>query len=337
MSTPTVPPFPLKELNELPGAKPVPRPAVTAQTAEASRAPHVGAATPVAPKPAVPTQVPQQKPASIVGEVRKANIQAIPATILAKLQKQKFNSDDLVSPFFRCFLYGDIDSGKTVTAAKFGTPENVRIIMTRQKEQVVGLKGEHYHCFHANTVELFRYAVMYPEAIWPEWAELPDRTLIIDDITQIRDMLNDENTSETVQDMRRISKNSKDDLREMIQLSALTKPMNLIIVGLERSWEEGHEIKVSPDLPPSMSSMLRADLEYVLYLKKNSPTSRTIYTENDREAFIKKDDKGKEQSYFINRFARTKLPMSLNGKGIIKPKETAGLREMWERVRAALR
>ena len=255
--------------------------------------------------------------------------------MLAKLEKQKFNTNDIVSPFFRCLLYGDIDSGKTVTAARFGTPENTRIILTRQKEQVLGLRGEGYKVFHANSVEMLRYAVMYPEVVWPEWAEVPDRTLIIDDVTQVRDMLNDDNTSETVQDIRRISKMSKDELREIIQLSALSKPMNLIIVALERSWEEGKEIKVSPDLPPAMSNMLRADLEYVLYLKKTGPDTRQISTTLDREPFIKKDDKGKEQTYWINRFARTKIPTSLAGKGIVKPKEPADLRALWERVKAA--
>lgn len=277
------------------------------------------------------------KPPSIVGAVAASNLRTLPADLLKRLEKQKFNTNDIVSPYFRCFLYGDIDSGKTVVAAKFGTPETVRIINTRQKEQMFPLMGEGYQAFHANTVELFRNAVMYPEAIWPEWANIPNRTLIIDDITQVRDMLNDSNTSDTMQDMRRISKTSKDDLREIIQLSALTKPMNLIIVGLERTWEEGKEIKITPELPPSMSIMLRADLEYVLYLKKTSPTSRVLYTDMDREPFIKKDDKGKEQTYWINRFARVKLPLSLTGKGIIKPKEEANLRALWDRVRAAVK
>jgi hypothetical protein len=304
------------------------------KTAEAIRVPLTGSV--LVPSPAIAPKPPIPQP-SIVSGVQKANLAALPATVLAKLEKQKFNTNEIVSPYFRCFLYGDIDSGKTVVAARFGTPETVRIIMTRQKEQLFPLQGEDYKAFHANTVELFRYAVMYPEAVWPEWANIPNRTLIIDDITQVRDMLNDDNTSETTQDQRRIAKQSKDDLREIIQLSALSKPMNLIIVGLERSWEEGKEIKVTPELPPSMSAMLRADLEFVLYLKKTSPTTRVLYTETDREPFIKKDDKGKEQTYWINRFARVKLPLSLVGKGIVKPKEEANLRAIWERVRTAVK
>lgn len=304
--------------------------------------------TPSSPTSPTPTQKPgppkppaTPQPTTVTSAVRASNIRTFPPELLARLEKQKFNTNDVVSPWFRCFLYGDIDSGKTVTAARFGTPENVRIILTRQKEQVLPLKKEGYKAFHANTVEMFRYAVMYPEVIWPEWTKLADPTMILDDVTQIKDMLNDENSTnkdgDEVRDIRKISKGSKDDLREIIQLSALNRPMNLIIVALERSWEEGKEIKVSPDLPPSMSNMLKADLEYVFYLKKNSPVSRTLFTEMDREAFVKKDDKGKETPYFINRFARAKLPVSLMGKGIIKPKEPADLRGIWERVRQAIK
>jgi len=281
---------------------------------------------------AKPTQV------SLVAGVNAAAARSIPTAILDKLQKQKFNTGEITTPYFRCFLYGEVDSGKSVCAAKFGTPENTRIILTRQKEQLDPLRKKKYEAFHANTVENFRYAVMYPEAIWPEWANLPDRTLIIDDITQVKDMLNDDNSfndaGAEVKDIRKVSKGSKDDLRDMIQLSALTKPMNLIVTALERSWETGNEIRISPDLPPAMSNMLAADFEFVLNIRKINANARHLITETSREAFIKKDDKGKDTPYQIVRFARNKIPEELVGKGIIKPTEPADLRLLWEKVRA---
>jgi hypothetical protein len=280
--------------------------------------------------------LPTPKP-SMVQQVNAAESRKLSPVLLAKIEKAKFNTDSVVSPFFRCFLYGDIDAGKSYAAAKFGTPENVRIILTRQKEQLVALKGMGYKALHASTVELFRTAVMYPETIWPEWADLPDRTLVIDDITQTKDMLNDENSytdqGTEIRDIRKISKGSKDDLRDMIQLSALGKPMNIIVTALERSWEVGNEVQISPDLPPAMKTMLAADFEYVLNIRKIGG-QRILLTETSRDAAMKKDDKGKDVPYFVCRFARHKLPATLHGTGLVKAKEPADLRALWERVKS---
>ena len=280
-----------------------------------------------------PTSV--QKVAQAVAQATAQK--ALSPQAMALIAKQKFDTSEVSNPFFRCFLYGDIDSGKTVTAARFGTPEDVRIIVTRQKEQMLPLKKLGYKAFHAPKPELLRLAVLYPEQVWPEWAQIPDRTLVIDDVTQVKDYLNDDNSvnadGNEISDIRRISKGSKDDMRELIQLGALQKPMNLILIALERSWEVGKEIRVSPDLPPSMASMINADFEFVFNMVRESAVKRTIITETSRESFIKKDDKGKEQPYQIVRFARNKIPVEYVGKGIIRPREDADLRAIWNRVK----
>jgi len=292
-----------------------------------------GKATPTVTVSPVPAQVAQP----LSQQVNKVLAAAIPAHVMVKVQAQKFEADELTSPWFRCLLYGDIDAGKTVTAATFDTPENTRIIMTRQKEQATPLKGLGYKLFHANTSEMLKYALMYPEAIWPEWAELSNRTLVVDDLTQANDILNDDNSVDAsgreIADIRRKSKGAKDDLREMLQLSALQKPMNLILVALERSWEEGKTTLKQPDLPQGMSKMVRADAEWVLCLRKVG-NQRVLLTETDREAYVKKDEKGKDDTYYIERFARYKMSKLLVGKGIVKPKEQADLRALWERVKA---
>jgi len=269
--------------------------------------------------------------------VQAAGAKTLSPALMKQIEAQKFNTSEIINPYFRCFLYGDIDSGKTTAAAKFDTPEKVRIIVTRQIEQLLPLKKKGYKAFHANTVTLFRTAVMYPEVIWPEWANIEDRTLVIDDMTQAKDIINDDNSSTDegveIKDIRRISKGAKDDMRELIQLSALSKPMNLIITALERSWEVGKEIKISPDLPPSMAGMINADFEFVFNIVKENATTRTLITETARESFTKKDDKGKDVPYQLVRFARNKIPEEWVGRGIIRPREPADLRAVWDRIK----
>lgn len=264
--------------------------------------------------------------ASITSGVSQASAAKIPPNVLDKLQKQKFNTNDIISPWFRCILYGDIDVGKTVTAARFDTPEKVRIIMTRQKEQTLSLQGENYQCFHAENSEMLRYVMLYPEVIWPEWAKIPDKTLVLDDITQAADMAVDDNDSP---DTRKSFKGAKDDLRELIQLGVLRKPMNFIMVALERSTEIGAEIRIGPNLSPSIASMMNADFEFVF----NLVPGRNVLTTSNRQAFIKKDENNKDKTFSLVRFARHKIPVSMQNKGLIKPAEPADLRLIWERVR----
>lgn len=281
---------------------------------------------------------PVVKPASVQQAVNAAAAKQLSPSMMAQIEARKFSTSEIVNPFFRCFLYGDIDAGKTTVAARFGTPEDTRIIVTRQKEQLLPLKKMGYKAFHADTVALFRVAVMYPETIWPEWANIEGRTLVIDDMTQAKDILNDDNSTTDegaeVKDIRRISKSSKDDMRELIQLSALGKPMNIIITALEKSWEVGKQIKISPDLPPSMASMINADFEFVFNIVKENAMTRTLITETSFENFVKKDEKGKDTPYQIVRFARNKIPNEWVGKGIVKPREPADLRALWQRIKS---
>lgn len=281
-----------------------------------------------------PTQV-----TSIASQVNARVAQTLPPAVLAKLNAAKGNTKDITSPYFHCLLYGEIDAGKTVCAAQFDSPEKVRIIMTRRPEQLMSLRDLNYQYIHASSIEIFRNAVMYPEVIWPDWAKLSDRTLVIDDITQAKDMLNDDNefteTGQEIKDFRRISKNSKDDFRSMLQLNALNKPMNLILVAQQKQWEQGREIKINPDLPTGLLGMISADFEAVFNIRKTGQNKRELITDTDREMCTRKDDKGKEQTYQIVTFARHKISKNLAGK-VIKSKEPAELRAVWEKLKSGV-
>jgi len=343
LSTPTVPPFPLKELNELPGAKPVPRPAVTAQTAEASRAPHVGAATPVAPKPAVPTQVPQQKPPQpLTQAVNNANARLSP--LVGKLAARTRSTHDLESPWFRCLIHGEIDSWKTTTACKFGTPEQVRIILTRGEDQLLPVVNQGYKYVKVNDASEFTEALTYCDNIWPDWAKHPEPVLVIDDITRAKDyVVSASKTYEAggqikeYKDNRKIFGVAMGEFDSMFSI-ANRKPIHIIMTALSKVVEGKISLEetVAPDLSQGIGNLVMSDYSFIFFLNKKKPFATRLLTAMDSESVTEYDEQQKKTvSYQRYYFARHKMPHELVGKGILKLYEPADLRAIWEKVKAA--
>lgn len=265
------------------------------------------------------------------------------------LSDQLFNTNDLHAGFFRCIFYGETDSRKTSTAARFGSPDEVRIILVRRPEQMIPLKGLGYTVFLAKDAQDFASAVQDPAALFGEaWAQNPNRTLVIDDITEAKDFLMESNESTVdnygnvheVRDTRKVVKGAKDDMRAILK-SALDAPQNLIVTALSRSIENPatDEERVTVDLPPSISSMFTTDFEYVFYSLKASSTlpQWQCLTSTETRGFKKINEKGREVSYSRSTFAKLKLPLPviMSNPTLIPVRANADLRTIWNTILAA--
>lgn len=308
--------------------------------------------TPDAPTqaPAVaPTQAKTAQPVSTSVFAKTAPVVAAPgiaasvnkvqgATLPVPKGLKKFNTRDTAAKYFHAIVYGETDARKTTTAATFGDPAKVRIIMTRREEQLLPLQAQGYEAAKCEDAESFIYACMYPERLWPEWAALPDRVLVIDDITAAKDMLLDENSTndegKELKDNRKIHVGAKKDMQATMR-SVLAKPQHVIVVALAKVYANDitNEETIGPDLPPAMLNMVTTDFEFVFYIKKGV---YKLLTEEDRTAFQKKDDKGVLKGYVRKIFGKHKLPKALEGTGVIKKEEEMNLIAIWERVQKAI-
>lgn len=265
------------------------------------------------------------------------------------LTDQLFNTNDLSTPFFRCIFYGETDSRKTTTAARFGSPDETRIVLVRRPEQMTPLKGLGYTVFLAKDAQDFASVVQDPASVFGEpWAKNPNRTLVIDDITEAKDFLMESNESTVdnygnvheVRDTRKVVKGAKDDMRSILK-SALDAPQHLIVTALSRTIENpaADEERITVDLPPSISSMFTTDFEYVFYsLKAGSMLPQwQCLTSTETRGFKKIDEKGKEVTYSRSIFAKSKLPLPviLSNPTLLPVRANADLRAIWNSILAA--
>lgn len=271
--------------------------------------------------------------ASLVAGVNKAQGAAIPPPkgLISK------NTDDILMPWARICLYGELDSWKTVTAAHFGSPEDVRIVFTRGEDQLRGLTGEGYKYVEATNVQFLRYAMMYPEQIWPEWAGRENRTVVVDDITRGKEFLVDDNETDDQgrerKDARAIHKGAKDDMGELVS-SLRRKNLHLILVAQAKIYTNNitREETISPDIPPAMSNMLMGDASFIFFLDR---AKRMMLTTQKRETYKAKNEKNVEETFTRSVLARHKLPKALEGKGIINDYEPCDLKALWGKIQAA--
>jgi hypothetical protein len=243
----------------------------------------------------------------------------VPATI------QRFNTKELgTSSFFHFVIYSDTSARKTSTAAQFGTPENTRIIITRRKEQMIPLRDMGYESVVVTSGADLLFALQYPEQIWPDWAKLPDKFLLLDDATEAVEMMLEDEES---RDARQNYKAVKGNLRSAVQ-SVLSKPMHFGIVCMAKVKDNpiSNEERVGPDLPPSMLNLILAEFEFVFYVK----TSKwTLLTDRDRFSFTDTDpsNPNKEKTFTREIFAKNKLSLTQAGKNVLAERRTNGLEE----------
>lgn len=321
-------------------------PQLAGTTARPTTSPVASAAT-VAPKPPVVplsgslTTIPPM-PKVTVTMAQQANSVAgttLSAGTLAKLKARTFNTKELSARWLHAIIYGPTDARKSTSAAEFGSPEDVRIILVRNREQLLPVMDKGYIAFHAETWAQLSMALKYPEQIWPEWAKRPNRTLILDDMTEGKDLAMEDNETTTdaqgnskeVADLRKVVRGAKEDIRDVIK-SVLRKPLNFIIVCMAREWDTTKDQgNIAPDLPQSISNLVTTDFEYVFYVKKDS---WEFITAPLRLPGTRRNEKNKDEAYTRTIFAKHKVPKELVGK-VLKVKEKMDLREIWTRIQNA--
>lgn len=303
-------------------------------------------------KPATPapitngtTQLAASKPPTQAHAPAQANKPVVPSLTAAvnrvqgatmKIPKglELFNTRELSASYFHACVYAETSARKTSTAAQFDTPENTRIILTRSKEQVLPLRDKGYQVAAVQDAESLIFALTYPEQLWPDWAQRPNRTLVLDDATEAVTMLVEDASEidgKEVKDKRRSYSKAGEDLREIIK-SIRRKPMNFIIVALAKVKENPltNEESIGPDLPPSMLSMVMTELEYVFYIKTSS---WKMLTERDF-IMVKETDpnSGKEITFRRQIFAKNKITLGNIGKNLVLKEEDLDLRKFWNKV-----
>jgi len=245
-----------------------------------------------------------------------------------------FNTKELTSGYFHGCVYGDTGVRKSVTAARFGKAATTAIILTRRKEQLIPLRDEGYSVALVENASALRYAAQFPEKLWPDWANVEDRLLVIDDATEAVNMLVEDNQvidGKEVRDPRRSYRAAGEDLKELTK-SCLRKPMHLVLVAVAKVRENSltNEERIGPDLPPSMLSMLLTELEFVWYIK---PSTWKFVTERDFITFQEPDEKGVLRTYRREIFAKSKIPIGLVNKNVLHKEEDMDIRAIWERIR----
>lgn len=283
------------------------------------------------PEQATTTPAVQPKPAVSIATGVNA---VIANTVTLPKGLTKGNTKELTSPWFHGILYSETSARKTSTAAQFDTPENTRIIVTRRPEQLIPLRKLGYEFALCENAAAFKYALQFPEKIWPDWAKRSERTLIVDDATEGSALLLEE-AKETTSHGQKAYGMVKDDFRDMLKIT-LRKPMHLILVALAKVKENGitNADTVFPDLPPSVMNLIGSELEYCFYIKVNNWKLLT-----DRDRFVFQDinpETQKTQSYTREIFAKNKLELPTVGMpGVLAKEEVLNLRAVWEKVKKA--
>ena len=249
---------------------------------------------------------------------------------------------DLQTSYFHGMLYGETDSRKTTTAAQFGGPQRTFILLTRSPEQLIPIRHDNYHYARIEDGQALAWALAFPEkaadaAGFPEWKDTPERVLMIDDMTEGTGQQVDENSTRDdgteVKDGRQIYKAVNDDLR-VIMTGLKKRQMHVIFTALAKvsPSQIANEETVYPDMPTGARSIITADLEFVLFLKKSTGK---MLTSMDYITFTKKDEKtGKPIPGRREVFAKHKLDRALVGRvpPVISKEEPMDLAAFWRKI-----
>lgn len=307
-----------------------------------------------APTPAKPSVPPASSPGTTPAATTSlaAGVNAVVGQkVIVPKGIRAFNTQDLKKEvsFFRGMLYGETDSRKTTTAADFGGPERTFIIGTRAAEQLLPLQERSFHVALIDDGPALSWALQYPDQAarafgFPEFADMlaaPDAepVLMVDDMTEGANFLVDDNSTRDdgsdVKDGRQIYKAVNDNLREIMS-SLKRRRMHLVLTALAKKFETplANEEAIGPDMPTGARSIITADLEHVLFMKKSTHKfiTRPMYIN-----YKKKDEKGKDQLYKREIFAKNKLPkeLALRQPPVLNlsGEEDMDLRAYWNKVK----
>jgi hypothetical protein len=305
----------------------------------------------IASKAVHPSQVaarPGQRPGVLLtkplgprpGSISTGVQRAVSAAVTVPKSVVLGDTNDLGARWFRVMIYGETDSRKSVTAATtFAKPEDVRIILTRRKEQLTPLEGMGYKFAEVTDEAGLVACITHPEAVWsdPTWVNNPNRTLILDDLTEAVGILLDSKdiiNGHVVKNRMRSYDAAGKVLRSSVH-TAFRAPQNIILTATEKIKENprtGND-RVGPELPPSMMSMVTTELEYVFYIRKGvwklfTTTKYEIY--KDRNELT-----GVEEEFTREVFAKNKLPLRYKDAKILAPEEPMDLGAIWQKILGA--
>jgi hypothetical protein len=226
--------------------------------------------------------------------------------------------------YFHGMIYAETSARKSTTAAKMFGKENTIIILCRQPEQLIPLRGAGYKVLHAQDDEALVFALMYPEKAaevllnWPEWASLPNRALVFDDVTEGITLLLERNSTndkgEDRKDMRQVYKFAGEELRGMFQ-TLRRKKLHLILIALAKVTNNdiSNEEVIMPDLPPSMTKFISTDLEFVFFIDKSK---WKFVTDSVYRSYSGTAEKGKPKTFRREIFGKNKLPLAYIDKRV---------------------
>lgn len=298
--------------------------------------------TQVAPKSTAPVSAAPKPATSLVSQVVAASARRSP--MVTKLQGRTKSTFDIVSPWARILVHGEIDSLKTTVAHHFGKPEQCRTILTRGEDQMLPVINEGYKYVKVDNAEEFTEALSYCDSIWPDWAKHPDPILIVDDITRAKDYV--VSSSKYYSDSSGNQKEYKDNRKvfgvAMGEFDAMftianKKPIHIVLTGLSKVVEGKISLEetVMPDLSQGIGNLIMSDYSFIWFLNKKKPVETRLLTEMDNEAVTEYSETAKMNvTYQRYYFARSKVPSELVGK-VIKKYEPANLRAVWDKVMAA--
>jgi hypothetical protein len=305
-----------------------------------------GKVAPVAsPKPA-----PMASIASRLADMLELDAGAPPASLRGG------STNALHTGHFHFMLYGEPNTFKTTVAAEFMGPGHTLIIMTRRESQLTPLARKGYKFLVAEDADSLRWALLHTDkaaelaaqaAGDPEWAPLwkidPDRTLIIDDVTEGTNVLkedymyvlNKELETVRIKDPRQAYKKAADELHDYLKI-VLGRPQHVGLVALDKSFDvEGtSDNRTEPDMPNKMMKLVETELEYVFFFphgdRMQTKTSKVV-----RSAQLE----GKKETVTWNEitFAKCKLPIEYLGKGVVADMAPKNLRVVWAAIQAAMK
>lgn len=241
---------------------------------------------------------------SIASSVVSAANQKVPSGVY------KVDPDSL--DFFHVMLYGNTNSYRTTTAAKFGGPDRTLIISTRSPEQVrIPLRGLGFRGpVLVEDADALVWAIQSPEKAadfidFPEWKDQPDRVLVFDDMTEGMALLVDDNSvrddGREVKDGRQIFGATKQDIRAAVN-SLKRKRLHIVYTALAAEYDD----VICPDMSSGSRKILLADLEYVFYMKPGTKKMRMV---PDRVGYVAKDKFGNDVAKVRDLFAKSKAPV----------------------------
>ena len=279
-----------------------------------------------------------------VDKMLHANAKLSPA--VAKLQARSKTTDQITNPYFRCLIHGEIDSRKTTTAISFSTPELTRVILTRGEDQLLPFRKQKYRFLEVNNATEFTNACTYCDQIWPDWAQLPDRVLVVDDIARAKDYLVKDNETYVVggevrehKDARKIYGAANKAMDEAFTVMN-EKPMHLILVSTSKISENEltQDETIFPDLSPGMRNIVLSDCSYIFYINKKKPWDRCLLTTKDTEQVSYYDEKLKREiGYQRVFFARNKMAIEdaqmKGAQQVLQQYEPLDLGSIWARVK----